>query len=68
MIWQKSKTHLHNTQEKYFAHQRFAWAYAFGCFQAACMAAIHGVIPALFTTAASDKVKALATKSRPNTH
>jgi hypothetical protein len=66
MIWQKSKSHLSCTGESYFGHLRFALAYAFSCLQAACMAAVHGFIPALFTTGASDKVKSLATKPRAN--
>jgi hypothetical protein len=60
----KIKKHLEGVNETYFHHQRFAFKYGFGCIQAGLMAMVHGLIPALFETAASDKVKALAALSR----
>jgi len=56
----KSKRHLAAVGESYFEHQRFAWRYALSCLQAGALAAIHGLVPALFETAASDRVKRLA--------
>ena len=59
-----SKQHLHTANEKYFEHQRFALRYALGCFHAGFMAMVHGFIPGVYCTSASDKVKELANKSR----
>lgn len=61
---QRSREHLTQNNERYFQHQRFALRYAFGCLQAAFMALIHGLIPAFYPTAASDKVKELASRKR----
>lgn len=60
----KSRKHLVDNGERYFEHQRFALRYAWGCVQAAAMAATHAFVPAWFETAASEKVKALATRKR----
>jgi hypothetical protein len=60
----KSKHHLSGVNESYFHHQRFAFKYGLTCIQAGLMAMVHGLIPAFFETAASDKVKALAALSR----
>ena len=60
-----SQQHLTDNHEHYFQHQRFAWRYARSCFTAGFMALIHGMIPALFQTAASKKVNELANRPRP---
>ncbi len=59
-----SKKHLHDNNERYFHHQRFALRYARSCFSAGFMALIHGLIPAFFQTAASQKVQELAQRPR----
>ncbi len=65
MMIQKSRQHLIDTEELYFQHQRFALRYAFSCFTAGLMALVHGLIPAFFQTAASEKVQELANRKRP---
>jgi len=63
-----SKNHLASVQESYFQHQRVAFSYALECLKAAISAMIHGLIPACFETAASDRVKRLANKGRAEYH
>ncbi|MCG8434668.1 MAG: DUF6356 family protein [Gammaproteobacteria bacterium] len=63
----KSRRHLAAVNESYFHHQRFAFRYAFDCFRAGAMAFVHGLVPALFETAASDLVKKLAGMGRSRT-
>lgn len=60
----RSQQHLAETGERYFQHQRFALHYAMSCFKAGMMAMAHGIIPALFQTAASEKVQEIANRSR----
>lgn len=63
-MWRASKQHLEQNNERYFEHQRFALRYAFDCFSAGLMAAMHGLVPAFFQTSASEKVKQLAARQR----
>lgn len=42
--------HLKEANMTYFQHLRFAWSMAFALL-------VHGLIPSLFTTYASDKMK-----------
>lgn len=66
MRWIKqSRQHLKDAGEQYTAHQRFAFRYGMSCMKAGCMAMVHGLIPALFETRASDLVKELAERKRP---
>lgn len=60
----QSHLHLVQTGESWNQHRRFAWFYARHCLTAAGMALIHGLVPALFKTAASDRVKFLADPAR----
>ncbi len=57
---QSSKRHLDSVKESYFEHQGVAFRYGVSCLKAAMMAFVHGLIPGLFQTRASDIVKALA--------
>ncbi|SEW39030.1 hypothetical protein SAMN04488515_2544 [Cognatiyoonia koreensis] len=45
--------HPATVNESYFGHMRFAFAFAFWLFVAACAAFIHALIPALCETTAS---------------
>ncbi len=60
----KSRQHLIDTEEEYFHHQAFAIRYGLSCLKAGCMAIIHGLIPAFFQTAASEKVEEIANRAR----
>ena len=55
-----SRLHLKQVEESYFEHQQVAFRYAIKCLLAAFMAFIHGIVPGLFQTSASDLVKKLA--------
>jgi len=55
-----SKQHLNEVNETYFEHQRVAFSYSMNCFKAALMALVHGLVPGIFKTSASDLVKRLA--------
>jgi len=57
---QSSKLHLAQANETYFEHQGVAFRYGLNCFKAALMAFVHGLVPGLFQTSASDTVKKLA--------
>lgn len=59
-MFSSSKRHLAEVQETYFEHQKVAFRYAMNCFAAAVMALVHGIIPGLFQTSASDLVKRMA--------
>ncbi|MFT5482545.1 MAG: hypothetical protein ACI9GW_001196 [Halieaceae bacterium] len=55
-----SKVHLDDVDESYFEHQRVAFNYGYRCLKAAMMAFIHGLVPSLFQTSASELVSSLA--------
>jgi hypothetical protein len=56
----KSRDHLREANERYFAHQAVAFRYSMRCFKAGLMARAHSVVPGWVTTRASDEVKKLA--------
>ena len=60
----QSQKHLEDTNERYFQHLRFALTYSASCLYAGITALIHGFIPALFQTAASEKVDELYNRQR----
>lgn len=66
-MFQSSKAHLASVNERYFEHQGVAFRYGLNCLKAAGMAFVHGLVPGLFQTGASDAVKKLATGRRPET-
>lgn len=51
--------HPHSVDETYAQHFWFAFRFSLRCFQAGIYALLHAVFPFAFTTAASEKVKAL---------
>ncbi|MDH3695280.1 MAG: DUF6356 family protein [Gammaproteobacteria bacterium] len=57
---QSSKSHLAQVNETYFEHQGVALRYGFNCLKATLMAFVHGLVPGVFQTSASDLVKKLA--------
>ncbi len=61
---EKSKKHLSIVSESYVGHMAFAFKYGGNCFIAGIMAIIHGICPALFETAASERVARLANVGR----
>lgn len=66
-----SRIHLASVNESYLQHQRVAFRYGADCFKAGFMAFVHGIVPGLFQTGASDLVGKLATgrksADRPST-
>ena len=62
-MFESSKVHLKRVDEGYFSHQKKAFSYSYRCLKAALMAFVHGIIPSMFQTSASDLVSSLA-KSR----
>ena len=63
----KCKKHLNTVSESYVQHMAFAFKYGGGCFVAGFMAIIHGICPALFETAASERIARLANVGRNRT-
>ena len=59
-----SKNHLASVGETYFEHQGVAFRYGFHCLRASLMAFVHGLVPGVFQTSASDLVKRLATNRK----
>ena len=55
----KSQQHLEKINEHYFEHMRVALRISFQLLIGAVMAFMHGLIPPLFTTSVSDKIKKL---------
>jgi len=53
------RKHLEKNGMTYFQHMAFAYKYAFKLQKAVFAALIHGLIPDLFETTASDTVKKL---------
>ena len=59
MIIKKSQNHLKNTDENYFQHMSAALKISIQLFIGSIMAIIHALVPSLFTTSASSKIKQL---------
>ena len=55
----KSNEHLKKANETYIQHMGFALMISFQLLIAAIMAFIHALIPFIFTTGASDKIRKL---------
>ena len=55
----KSQQHLNQANERYFTHMLIALKISFQLLTGAVMAFMHGLIPSLFTTNVSDKIKKL---------
>ena len=55
----KSKEHLHMVNESYFQHMGVASSVGSKMMLGGLMAMIHGFVPALFQTSASDRIKEL---------
>ena len=58
MIGRSSK-HLRETKETYFEHMKIAFKISFGMIGGGLKGAIHALVPGLFITVASDKIKKL---------
>jgi len=56
------KKHLDKAGKTYFQHMAQAWKYAFKLLFAALAGLVHGLLPSLFETTASDTVKKLSAK------
>ena len=56
-----SKEHLKNSNENYFEHLSMAIQISFQLFLAAFMLLIHAIIPSIFSTSASSKIRKLNT-------
>ena len=55
----KSKQHLRSVNENYFEHMLIALKVSSNMFYGSLLALIHGLIPGLFQTSASSKIKKL---------
>jgi len=55
----KSKEHLNSVNEKYLQHMGTAFKVGLNMIHGGLMALVHGIIPAIFQTNASDKIKKL---------
>jgi hypothetical protein len=55
----KSKQHLRSVNENYFEHMLIAFKVSSNMFYGSLLALIHGLIPGLFQTSASSKIKEL---------
>jgi len=55
----KSQQHLNQANERYFTHMLIALKISLQLLTGAVMAFMHGLIPSLFTTSVSDKIKKL---------
>ena len=55
----KSKEHLNSVNESYFEHMNIATNVGFKMLSGGLMALIHGMIPGIFKTDASNKIKEL---------
>ncbi len=51
--------HLKDHGMTYNEHRRFAWSYSYKCLKASLAAFIHGLLPCILTTTASDIIKRL---------
>ena len=55
----KSKDHLSSVNENYFEHMLVALKVSFKMLYGSLLALIHGLIPGVFQTSASNKIKEL---------
>jgi hypothetical protein len=55
----KSKHHLDSVNENYLEHMLIAFKVSYNMFHGILLALIHGLIPGLFQTSASNKIKEL---------
>ena len=55
----KSKEHLNSVNESYYKHMNIASNVGFKMLSGGLMALIHGIIPGVFQTNASNKIKEL---------
>ena len=55
----KSKDHLSSVNENYFEHMLVALKVSFKMFYGSLLALIHAVIPGVFQTGASNRIKEL---------
>jgi hypothetical protein len=55
----KSKEHLNSVNESYFEHMNIATNVGLKMLSGGLMALIHGIVPSIFQTAASNKIKEL---------
>ena len=57
----KSRKHLQDANESYLQHMGIAYKISFQLFLGSLMAFMHAILPSLFTTAASTKIRELYT-------
>ena len=55
----KSKKHLNSVNESYFEHMSIATNVGFKILSGGLMALLHGIVPGIFQTDASNKIKEL---------
>ena len=55
----KSKEHLYSVNESYFKHMKVAVKVSLNMILTGLMALIHGLIPSIFQTNASNKIREL---------
>ena len=55
----KSKEHLNSVNESYFEHMSIATNVGFKMLLGGLMALLHGIVPGIFQTDASNKIKEL---------
>ena len=55
----KSKQHLKSVNENYLQHMLVAFKVSYNMLYGSLLALIHGLIPGLFQTSASNKIKEL---------
>jgi hypothetical protein len=55
----KSKEHLNSVNESYFEHMNIATNVGLKMLSGGLMAFIHGIVPGIFQTEASNKIKEL---------
>ena len=55
----KSKQHLKSVNENYLEHMNVAFKVSYNMLYGSLLALIHGLIPGLFQTSASNKIKEL---------
>ena len=59
LMIKKSRDHLKSVNEKYLQHMATAFKVGLGMIYGGLMALAHGIVPAIFQTNASDKIKKL---------
>ena len=57
----KSNDHLKEAKETYFEHMKNAFKISFGMIGGGFKGLVHALVPGIFTTSASDKIKKLHT-------